>query len=385
MNNRHQLFELIQTVADKVAGLCIRLPRNRAYVPGGMNGPYFDVETPVRNTAHWLVVYSILSRHSDDWRYRELAEQFLNFLIQPDVYRERGIYIHRQKKGKDWSNGVIGQAWIIEALSIAAETPGMDEARVHAKKYAILSFDKKVSAWNRPKLASFNEQIDYTLNHQLWYAAAVAEANSDQKLDEVEAFLTTLDRGGFRIRKNGRISHLLHSNASAKGLLLQARYKLLYKRNYKSVSEKETGYHLYNLFPLARLKAIYPDHSFFSNARLKRALMYCVSYDFLNSLKSNRYSYPYNSPAFEFPLILDHFHDEFNRIFSSVSGEKIKEELEKQLNYQLEVTFDEGTGLFSRSNPDPITLTSRIYELAIGWERTMKAGKRNEKNLTALL
>lgn len=361
-------FELIRTVADHVAMRRILISGNRAYIPGGVNGPYFDIETPIRNTAHWLITYSILAGSGAGNKYREIAHQLLNFLLEPGEYRKNGIYIHRQKSGKDWTNGVIGQAWVVEALAIAGELLDNDIARINAQKYAsVLEFDTKVGAWNRPKLAGYKQQIDFTLNHQLWFATAMAEAFAGQQIDEINIFLSKLAKGGFRIRKDGRVCHLLYSFNSMKGLLLQARYALMEKRYPDAVMNKEVGYHLYNLYPLARLRDQYPDHKFFTMDHLKKAISYSVSDNFLNSIKTNHFSYNYNSPAFEFPLILHCFRDIYIET-DLLGGEmEIDNKIEKQLKYQLDLTYDEDVVFFASKNPDPITLTSRIYELALWW------------------
>ena len=40
------------------ASAALTLQRDDGSMPAGHNGPYYDPETPVRNTAHWLITFS---------------------------------------------------------------------------------------------------------------------------------------------------------------------------------------------------------------------------------------------------------------------------------------------------------------------------------------
>ena len=71
----------------------------------------------------------------------------------------------------------------------------------------------------------------------------------------------------------------------------------------------------------------------------------------------NIYSFPYNGPGFEIPSILCGFSDIYNDIID------IDNEVKYWLDLQFSRTFYASEFMFSRNNPDPPTLTSRIYEL----------------------
>lgn len=348
------MLQLARDVAQQANKKKISLSEDIAFMPGGVNGPYFDLETPVRNTTHWLITFSVLYQLDQKKDYKKTALQLCNFLLQNKQYREKLFYIHRQKEGKDVSNGVIGQAWVVEALAVAGKIFDINEAKQLAVECAnSLDFVNKTGAWERPELQGYKSQIDYTLNHQLWFAAAKAQALQGEPNPDIETFLTALDSGAFRIRKTGQIRHLFYAN-SVKGLLLQGRYKLIENRNRNHIFEKEAGYHLYNLHPLARLKHFYPDHDFFQNKWFLKAIRYTATQQFRKSQMNNMYSYPYNAPAFESPLVFLVFKDNFD------------EDLESTIQYfidkQIELTYDSTSKWFNRHNPDSLTLSARIYE-----------------------
>lgn len=328
---------------------------------GGVNGPYYDVETPVRNTAHWLITFALLYKRTGDEQYKEAATKLLNFLLNPGKHCKEQVYIHRQKKGKDWSNGIIGQAWIVEALHIAGKILNSTEASKRAvEAINVFKFQSSLSVWDRIDAANGSRAIDYTLNHQLWFAAAKAEADQNSYA-EVDSFLSLLQAGAFRVRANGLICHLLYSS-SFKGKLLEYRYLLLEKRNMNAVLKKEIGYHLFNLYPLARLYRLRPEHPFFATDKFKRALNYMVSKEFNEALENNKYAYPYNSPAFEMPLVLATFKHLLNE---SINIDEISNRL---LQKQTALTFDSESRVFSKNTDDSITLTARIYEYVLGLE-----------------
>lgn len=339
------------------------IKNNVGIMAGGINGPYFDVETPVRNTAHWLITFSLLFDETKDEKFEAASRLLLNFLLDDNVFCRKGVYVQRQKAGKDWSNGVIGQAWVIESLVIAGKTLGSFEAIERAKRAASsFSFHPKVKAWSRIDSADGKSAIDYTLNHQLWFAAAKLEADISN-VGEVDKFLDSLELGSFKIRGNGLICHLLYSS-SIKAIILRYRYLFFEKRNISKVIEKENGYHLFNLYPLARLYLHRPEHSFFQNKKFIHAVNYCISEEFIASLEGNKYAYPYNSPAFEIPFILE----TFKSFLPLGSEEKVLAIQKKLMDSQLKLTFEKESQLLSLNCPDSQTLTARIYEVILGYK-----------------
>lgn len=349
---------VIEQIIQKNLSKIQYLGDDLAFFPGGHNGPYYDIESPVRNTAHWLVTYSINYMQSKDPELRNIIQYLCNYLCQTNFIKYK-TFIHRQKK--DWANGVIGQAWVIEALNIANKILHSDDITDFLKKIGdSFTFNKGVSAWSRVNPRDGKEAVDYTLNHQLWYAAALMESFPESKY-QVDEFLNVLNYGAFRVRNDGLICHLMYSK-SVKGKLLKFRYRILEKRNYSAVLEKELGYHLFNLYPLARLYKHLPDHDFFNNASFLKSLNFIFSESFSQRLLNNKYSYPYNSPAFEFPLVFD----TFKHLLPGTVAVKGKEIEKQMMGLMLEKTFINKSSILSKNCPDPLTLTARVYEYYLG-------------------
>ncbi|WP_273150249.1 hypothetical protein [Methylophaga thiooxydans] len=344
----NKVFHKLVDVSKYSLAAQYRLNNEYSCMGAGVNGPYYDLETPLRNSAHWLITAAVIYQTENDDVIRTDAERLLNYLLD-NPHMRNGVAIHRQKPGKDWCNGVIGQAWMIEALLVAGHILNRADAVGHAWQLAsTYSFSSSAKAWVKIDPANGKQRVDYTLNHQLWYAAAIAMLNDASVNKQIMEFLDALNAGAMRIRGSGVIKHLLYTS-TFKGLMLRLRYRFSELKSWDAVITKEVGYHLYNLHPLARLKCHFPEHAIFQSPLMKSALDTAFSDDFVSLLQNNKYAYPYNSPAFEYPLITSVF-------------QYHADNCEKTWHTQVLETFDEEVRSFSRNCPDPMTLNARVYE-----------------------
>jgi len=87
---------------------------------GGNNGPYLDRETSVRNTAHWLTLFSF-SNFISDPVINKSAHKAVDYLLSKTARPMSASFHSRCNLEKDLSNGLMGQAWAIEGLISAGE------------------------------------------------------------------------------------------------------------------------------------------------------------------------------------------------------------------------------------------------------------------------
>ena len=113
----NDLLETLLTIEANYSKFLVRR-KNALYFAGGWNGPHFALETPVRNSCHWLVTYSILFNVTGDEKYKKHAYDIFHWLTIDNPFFQSGYYINRQRQGQDFCNGVIGNAWIYEAFCI---------------------------------------------------------------------------------------------------------------------------------------------------------------------------------------------------------------------------------------------------------------------------
>lgn len=366
----NNLAELGFRCAEAGLGWEIRVDDEQSIMPPGRNGPYFDLESPIRNSAHWLSTFAIAYAISGDNRFSDVGKRLSNFIMTNTLYQVNGIMVHRQKPSKDWCNGVIGQAWVIEGLRRASVHFSMREAREAARTLAKqLQFDSRYGAWRRLDPSTGPIGVDFTYNHQSWFAAARAEVLSGGD-PQVQAFLDKSLESAFNVNEEGVIRHAMGNRLSKRtptaiAAALRKRWEQGNRKAPGGINvdpdERRKGYHLYVLYSLARLyRATHGNHPLFESEEFMRALQLASNPAFLEGLENNDYAYPYNPPGFEYPMIVN--------TFSEIEPDLNEGLLEKALEVQERKTLCTETGLFSLGTDDPVTLAARVYELLLGVE-----------------
>lgn len=344
----------------------------------GINGPYDDPETKVRNLSHLIVITSIEILKYDNSDLIETLSCMGSELIS--LRNSQNIYCMREKEGKDQCNGVIGHAWVLEAyyylykvikdreyLTIADSIIGNHE------------FSYKLGLWGRPGMGSDDRAIDYTLNHQLWFAASLAEINTELKSDEYEnqvnVFLKKLNHN-MKLSKQGKVAHEIYSKIGRK-YAFKSKIKRVVNMSQdilglKSYAYKEVGYHVFNLMAIARLFNENTDCSFWDSSKIKKAFSYVNKRSYLTELESdnvtldasfknkidkaeektiNIYGYPYNVPGFELLYVDKIFDNQIKKVT-----------LEYCIKRQFELTYDGNEKRFQNRCHDKVVINYRVYE-----------------------
>lgn len=368
------MYERTTMIIRDIGKSLIQNYMNGNLISGGINGPYDDPETPVRNLSHLAVICGI-----EVLKYGR--EEYVPALkkIGTEMLNRKGrdnLWIMREKATKDQCNGVIGHAWLNEAFiylfKVLKDTVYIDEALIVARQHG---FNQKIGLWKRPT----DGTVDYTMNHQLWYAATLAELNDLAKdielARQLDRFMERLSQN-LGVSKNGRIRHSATIHESAKDTLKQKAKNFLSdfyeKRNKPSMAYKEEGYHVFNLFALARLNRVKTDSIFWNTVKFKKAINYVYQDEFFVGLDNpnvkldaslenhitdqgemsvNIYGYPYNVPGFELAYVAEVFK-------GMISTDIVDRCLEKQLNY----TFDGEKSSFGIKCHDKQTINYRVYE-----------------------
>jgi hypothetical protein len=356
---------------------------DKGIVPG-VNGPYNDQETIIRNLSHLIVITALeillFSRN-------ELVDKLVNMGDTLISMRQKdGSYILRNNDKKDRSNGVIGHAWVMEAFLYLYKVLADEKyINIALQIYTLHEFDSNLGLWRRPKIEKSESAVDYTLNHQLWFAgisAKVLEYTKDMiMINDFKRFFLNLEKN-ITIDSNGLICHsvLIKGNGKSTFKSYLKRYIDLIRRNFKKPSYyyKEVGYHIFNVAALARLFLIFSDDSFWESAKFKKIIDKTNSESLYNDIqisdvmldvslnnsinnnsekKLNIYGFPYNVPGFEMCYVSEVFKD---RIDVDIT----KEYLQKQF----ELTYDESQGKLAKNCFDKVTINYRIYEYYLALE-----------------
>lgn len=342
----------------------------QGYATAGHNGPHGHTDTPVRNTAHYLVIYSYLYKKYKEPQFLEICDKFVRFLTAMQAKTESGAIQCMTSDLFDHMNGLIGQAWVIEALIYYYEVTGSSTALNLAKKiYDVPKYNKIKHLWERVELDGTNIGIDPTSNHQVWFAACsykLADYCQSIEIDDtIRDFLTFGQSIILNTHTDGLLKHSVNINDPiikaknrkrfVKKLLFPLRPFFPRKLNLKYM---EYGYHIFDLYGYAILHAKYSDLPLYRSKELESAIRYAQDLDKLNVLnnssdirKTNVYFYKYNSPAFEWPFIASEF------------GFYNEEKVEQLYNNQVRLNYDKDTGDFSSNNPDIETWNARTYEI----------------------
>jgi len=288
----------------------------------------------------------------------DAAHRATNYLLSREARPMEATFWHRKNPEKDTCNGLIGQAWTIEALVTAARVLEREEPLVLAEEVFLEHpFREKIALWRRVAVDGQYLGLDPTLNHQIWFAAAGAllvPFVTEEVDRRVRSFLGQLN-DHFRVRRSGLTRHTITPSFSWVKLAKYTAKRITQSSTERqALRRKELGYHAFNLYGLGVLYKQYSGHAFWTSPSFLRACRYVASDAFSQSIAGSPYGFPYNPPGFEVAFVFDAFGD----ILDGRTEERPQEWVVKQLAH----CFDWSEYLMNRNTPDPVTHAARIYE-----------------------
>ncbi|MEZ9768951.1 hypothetical protein AB4402_11020 [Vibrio breoganii] len=328
---------------------------DKAYIPGGNNGPYLHIESPIRNTCHAIVCFRFAYLEKFEVKYLALIEKCVSYLYH-SRFRSGYRFLHRQA-GPDSCNGIIGDAWILESLVSLQWLSDKLSEKCNAKvdklvKLIIdnITINNDMLVHDRNDYYKGKQSPDYTYNHQLWLYASLVQVPKFRQL--VSKFLYESDASILKIRQDGLIYHLANVK-KGKNLYNLLRYEVSNIKNPELVSYKERGYQLFNLFAFAKIYQCMPDHDFFQGEKFNSILGY-ITKEFIEKLhqEDNKYAIHYNAPAFELPFIAKTFF-QYNIEMQSLAFDTYNKAKDR-------FSID---SVFINNDLDTMTYLCRVYEL----------------------
>ena len=335
------------------AAAALRLQRPDGSFPPGRNGPYRDTDTPVRNTAHWLI--SLLKAHeiAHATAFRDAAARAANYLTTPELRPGGATFLCRTGSSKSASNGLIGQAWVIEALCTASSALGEPRYRELATAVFLLHpFDDEAGLWRIRDVDGRCGGYDWTFNHQLWFAAVGVAIGGTSSVCTTQAqrFLDCAQTRHLRVRA-GCISHRFPApHRLQRHPIRHLRSLLRFRCPRQWMTRQEVGYHAFNLYGLALLKQRFPFHPLWAQPKLALVLRFPKSDTYLQALEQNEYGYSYNPVGFEVALAL--------QVFEPWDTDSAS----WWVTHQISRTYDHQQNVMRLGGGDPVTLAARLYE-----------------------
>jgi len=327
--------------------------------PNGHNGPYHDPETPVRNSAHWLFLMASLYEKTGEEKWRDGGEKAIGYLMSFNA-RPYGKTFHcRDKQGKDSCNGLVGQAWVIEALVKASEAFDRQDCYDLAEEIFLLHpWDKNIGIWHRVEVDGTILSHDNTFNHQLWFAATGGLLKKSPKARKRAR--NFLEKVATRLQcyPNGIIFHdtamgtmVGYLKTGYKPFLRELKARLLQPFLKRRLYSKSVGYHAFNLYAFALFKKAFPDAHIWRSAAFHKIINAHRGKNFFQDLQESEFGFYYNVAGIEIAYAVETFLPD-NR------------EVVLWLNRQFKITFVNEKKPLSRGASDANTAMARIYQAA---------------------
>lgn len=350
------LFSQLQHAADNA----ILKQQANGVFPAGHNGPYLDAETPVRNTAHFLYLLAHLYAKTGEVRYKTASASAIQFLQSREARPGHKTFHCRNKQGKDACNGLVGQAWVIEALVKAAEVYQRDDCYQLAEEvYLLHPWTPATALWCRVNPDGQVLTIDRTFNHQLWFAMAAAMLKrTPLAIEHASTFLARI-ASKVETYPNGVIYHnsqlgrlIDYRHLGLRMLLSQAKSFLHRKANRQRLYSKSVGYHGFNLLALARLKTLLPNAPLWQSKLMQHLMAPCHDAGLLSDMAASEYGYFYNLSGLENAYAIEAFE---NNVLSA----------QKWIDLQFEHAGNPVDCTLTRQVADAETARARIYIAAL--------------------
>lgn len=348
---RERLSALIVSAARRA----LEAQREDGSLPPGHNGPYGDPETPVRNTAHWCITFLAAWRRTRDTAFRVAAERACAYLMSSAARPGGGAFYCRNNPKKDGTNGLIGQAWAIEALVEAGKHLGRgDLLETASDVFCLHPYVDEAGGWRRVKLSGEPIDFDRTFNHQLWFCAAgalLAAAGVEKAAPAVRDFVSRIPRH-MKLYRSGLIRHVSAWFLARRAWDRASGFARLLRNaaHGRALRVKAVGYHAFNAYAFALVHRALPDLRIGTQGGVAAALNYLISDEYSEAIGRSPYGFAYNPPGFEAAVTIGTFFPHR------------QQDVEHWIGRQLAESYNATSGQFDRRVADPTTSAARLYE-----------------------
>lgn len=334
----------------------LKISGDKIKVISGHNGPYHDEETELRVICHLIVLICNFNIFNDDKKRIWVLDKLIELLLDKEFRPMEGSYYHRKNRLKDLSNGLMGQAWVMECFLELFRFYGNVKYLDLAKElYHLHPFDEATGSWNVVNVDGSIGRPDPTFNHQLWFAAMASEIDDEIISSQVKIFFN-VSAVNVDVYRNGVVYHdsKIGKTKKVSSLPFIADRVLDHLRtikNKKSLYLKSVGYHSFNLYAYAILHAKFAKNPFWSSRKYKKMINITKTNRFIADLEASSYGWQYNPPGIELAYV--------GQTFNLGTGYS-----KKWLTDHYHKSFDNATNeLLTAVAHDKNTSCARIYEL----------------------
>ena len=137
-----------------------------------------------------LKIYIRAYEITDDSKFLPAIDKCIDILLSKKLFPRKKAFLCRTSFGKDYTNGLIGQAWILEALILAGRS--LDKVElidIASKIFTQHHFNEKYYLWHDIDLNGNKLPIKRMINQQIYFAsiAAMLSNSKDDKFSKISA------------------------------------------------------------------------------------------------------------------------------------------------------------------------------------------------------
>lgn len=348
------IFNLLSINAE----IALKLQNSNGSFEGGKNGPRNQLETGVRNTSCWTLLFAYMFKNTGKLQYKEACQKGLNYLKSNEVRpHNRGFYCI-DPKIKRATNGLVGQAWVLEALIIAGDiVEDCESIELAQEVYHLHPFNFKWECWEEIDYKGENTFINKIFNQQLWFAAIGSELKKRNLLSyssekELKYFFEKMN-SKWKVTQKGLIVH------NSPGLFgdKNDRYAK-FKRHIKNLKNyndeynlKSIGYHSFNTYALSIIAEANWESVEENIEKVNKTIDFISTKEYKQKIVNNPFGYGYNHSGIE------------NAYTLSVFRPDLKSLQQDWLDQQAKLTINKNDGMLTNNTLDKKTSAARISEL----------------------
>lgn len=348
----------INDILIKSANEGIKIQTAEGSMPAGMNGPWLNAQTPVRNTSHWALIFHYAHIFTKDSSYKGALQKCIDYLLSKKGRPSYFTFLCRPNNNSDDVNGLIGQAWVLEALiKIGDDTENKELIELAKEVYLLHPFDWHQGLWATVNTDGSLGRVIRTINQQIWWASIgcrILNIESHEIIKQnIDKFLHCLPMN-LQINYNGMIRHLVLRKTWQNPIIL----KLLKPNFWKENQKLAEGYQTFNLIALANVYKHQNNHPIWHSKsfkfRIKKMLNFTLSNNYFEKAITNPYCFSYNINGVECKYALNCFQS-----LIKIQHEKFFQ-ADRYLQFQIDNHVEKG--IMDRNTLDRETLMARAYE-----------------------
>jgi len=340
----------------KSAYAALELQKTDGSFPPGHNNKWQDIDTPVRATSHFLIQLLFAYKHTNEQKFLKAAENAGDYLLSNCARPGGQAFLCRISSKKSLSNGLIGQAWAIEALSfLGSVSNNTNYTKTAYFVFKLHNYAKDYGLFHAIDCDGSDLGVSKTMNHQLIFAAtglSLIQHGYFDLSETLEHFFLKLPEN-MSLTKDGLINHYVRKGRSP---VERFTFDLIRSIQRRNMSDMSTGYHSFNLFALALAKRHSPNMSFWTLKKLKQLITrihhFTNTEQYLKNIFENEFALAFRLTGQEILF----FKTEFGY---SINNQNIN----KIIDLQFSKHWDNEKNLLRKNTADPETLSSRLYEM----------------------